>query len=73
MKANGLPCCIRTTPIPLPKASLLISNGFSKHGMAKTGVKHMAFLGLGKASSTIGDHSKAFFLRRVVKGVVILP
>jgi len=44
IKAIGLPYCCRTTPIPLPEASVSTVNVSLKFGMAKIGVVVMAFL-----------------------------
>jgi hypothetical protein len=41
-KANGLPSCIKTAPIPWPEASHSITNVFVKSGVARMRVVHIA-------------------------------
>jgi hypothetical protein len=72
-KVRGLPSCIRTAPIPFPKASHSTIKVFVKSGVVKTGALHITSLSCSKALVASGVHENASFLVSVVKGVVILP
>ena len=69
----GLPACIKTTPIPFPKASHSIIKVFVKSSVAKTGVMYIASLRCSKALVASRVHENASFFNNVVRGVVILP
>jgi len=64
-------CCIRTSPIALPEASVSRSNGIEKFGMAKVRAVVMACLSVSKADWASGFQRKASFLRREVRGVAM--
>ena len=42
MLAIGLFCCVKTTPIPFPEASVSMENGHLKLGIANVGVVAIA-------------------------------
>jgi hypothetical protein len=72
-KARGLLSCIRTTPIPFPKASHSTIKVFFKFGVVKTGAFHITSLSCSKSLVASGAHENASFLVSVVKDVTILP
>ena len=65
----GLPSCIKTAPMPFPKASHSTIKVFVKSGVAKTGARHIA----SKALVASGVHGNAYFFNNVVIGAAILP
>ena len=68
----GLPSCIKTTPIPFPKASHSTIKVFVNSRVAKTGARHIASLRCSKALVASGVHENASFFNNVVIGAAIL-
>ena len=69
----GLPYCIKTTPIPFPKASHSTIKVLVKSGVAKTGVRHIASLRCLEALVASGVDENASLFNNVVRGASILP
>lgn len=55
VKANAIPFCINTAPIPTLQASLSIKKVLNKLGIANNVVEHITSLSLWKATLAYGD------------------
>ena len=69
----GLPSCIKTTPIPFPKASHSAIKVTVKSGTTKTGAWHIASLRFSNDLVASGVQENATFFNNVVRGTTILP
>lgn len=72
MQANGLPCWARIAPMPSPEASVWMTNGALKFGIASVEVDVMAFFSLSKAASAVVFHSNFSFMSRLVNGFAMI-
>lgn len=71
-KAMRCPYCDKTTPIPIPEASVLTVNGKEKPGRARTRAVENACFSCSKANWACGVHTNGSMVAVLTMGAAIV-